>query len=284
MDHIRMREKPLAVVTGAAGGMGRAIARRLGVRFRLALADVNEGAVAALGEALVEEGYDVAFAGVMDVGDQDSVDSFAGRISAVGEVAVLVHAAAVSMASADWATILRINFVGTVWVHNAFLPLVSPGGVAVFFASSAAHSFVSSSEIDAVLDAPLEEGMQESLGALLGPKGADRAGFDFVFRAYGASKLGVVRLVQRRVREWAERGVRVVSVSPGTILTPMWRRDIAANPASGAMGKLVPLGRQGAPSDIAATVDFLTSDLAGYITGSDIKVDGGLVAARVHGV
>ena len=92
----------------------------------------------------------------------------------------------------------------------------------------------------------------------------------------------MLRLVERTAVQWAARGARVVSVSPGPTLTPMGRAELAGNPLAVAAASATPLGPVGRPADIAAAVDFLTSDSAGYITGCDLRVDGGTVAARLH--
>jgi NAD(P)-dependent dehydrogenase (short-subunit alcohol dehydrogenase family) len=109
-------------------------------------------------------------------------------------------------------------------------------------------------------------------------------GYAFAVRAYGVSKRGVLRLVERSVGEWARHGARIVSVSPGTIITPMGRTEMAANPLAAAAASITPLRRLGMPADIAAAVDFLVSDSASYITGCDLRVDGGIVPARLHPV
>lgn len=275
-------EKPLAVVTGAAGGLGRAVARRLGARYRLVLADVHEDPVTGLREALTEEGYDIALATVADVGDRDSVHRLAAAVADAGTVGTVVHTAGLSPALADWERIVHVNLTGTAHVLDAFLPLAAPGGSVICFASVAAYTFPASPEVDALLDDPYTVDLTARLGPLLG----DMAETEFFYkvRAYGASKRGVIRLVERRVRDWAEHGARIVSISPGTVLTPMGRREHEANPLAAATADLTPLRRRGTPADIAAAVDFLASDLASYITGTDIRVDGGIVAARTHGV
>lgn len=278
-DLVGTWEKPLAVITGAAGGMGRAIARRLGARYRLVLADV--AGVTELRDALVEEGYDVALATVADVGDRGSVERLAAAVDEVGTLGTVVHTAGLSPALADWERIVHVNLAGTAHVLDAFLPLARPGGSVICLASVAAHTFVTSPEIDALLDDPYAPDLTTRLGPLLGDTAT--TGFSYKVRAYGASKRGTLRLVERRVRDWAQQGARIVSISPGTVLTPMGRREHEANPLAAATADVTPLRRRGTPTDIAAAVDFLASDLAGYITGTDIRVDGGIVAARTHG-
>ncbi|MFT4230260.1 MAG: SDR family oxidoreductase [Microbacterium sp.] len=281
-DLVGVWERPLAVVTGAAGGMGRAIARRLGARYRLVLADVQCGAVHAIADALTEEGFDVAAAVAADVDDAAAVAALAAACSGAGRVGTVVHTAGVSPSMTDWATILRINLRGTAHVLDAFLPLATAGGSIVCFASTAAYTFPASGAVDAILDDPYATDLAERIEPLLRAVDTEKSEFSFRVRAYGASKRGVIRLVERRVGAWADRGARIVSVSPGTVVTPMGRREHEANPLAAAAADFTPLRRRGMPSDIAAAVDFLTSDLAGYITGTDLRVDGGIVAARLR--
>jgi NAD(P)-dependent dehydrogenase (short-subunit alcohol dehydrogenase family) len=228
--------KTLAVVTGAYGGAGRAVARRLGARYRLLLAGRDQSRIVRLGEDLTEEGYDIAAAVTADVTSGPSLAELAAR----------------------------------------------PGAVAVCLGSSAAYTIPVSPAVDALLDDPLAADLIPKLEALLRETGGEQPGYAFAVRAYGASKRGMLRLVERTAVEWASRGARVVSVSPGPTLTPMGRAELAANPLAVAAASATPLGPVGRPSDIAAAVDFLTSDSAGYITGCDLRVDGGTVAARLH--
>ena len=148
--------------------------------------------------------------------------------------------------------------------------------------SSAAYTIPVSPAVDALLDDPLAADLIPKLEALLRETGGEQPGYAFAVRAYGASKRGMLRLVERTAVEWASSGARVVSVSPGPTLTPMGRAELAGNPLAVAAASATPLGPVGRPADIAAAVDFLTSDSAGYITGCDLRVDGGTVAARLH--
>lgn len=274
--------RPIAAITGAAGGMGRAIARRLGSRYRLALLDLDEGAVNAFRDALTEEGYDVAVTTTADVASADSVRAAADAVAAAGTLGTIVHTAGLSPSMSDWRTVVRVNLLGTAHVLDAFLPLAGPGSSAICISSTAAYTFPATPESDAVIDDPYADDLLDRLGPLLGDEEADPTGFRV--RAYGASKRGVIRQVGLRVRDWATRGARIVSIAPGTIHTPMGRLEHTGNPLAIAAMKLTPLGREGMPSDIAAMADFLSSDQASYLTGSDFKVDGGIVAARTLGV
>ena len=274
--------KTLAVVTGAYGGVGRAVARRLGARYRLLLAGRDQSRIVRLGEDLTEEGYDVAAAVTADVTSGPSLAELAAAAAAAGLLGALVHTAGLSPVQAPWETVVSVNLTGTALLLAAFEPLARPGAVAVCLGSSAAYTIPVAPAVDALLDDPLAADLIPKLEALLRETGGEQPGYGFAVRAYGASKRGMLRLVERTAVEWASRGARVVSVSPGPTLTPMGRAELAGNPLAVAAASATPLGPVGRPSDIAAAVDFLTSDSAGYITGCDLRVDGGTVAARLH--
>ena len=282
MDLIGTNPRTLAVITGAYGGTGRAVARRLGARYRLVLAGRDEAKVAGLSESLVEEGYDVALAVTADVTSRQSVKHLAAATAEAGTLGVLVHTAGLSPVQAPWETVVSVNLTGTALLLDAFGPLAKPGTVAVCIGSSAAYTIPVSAEVDALLDDPCADDLIPKLKALLREPCSSQTRYSFAVRAYGASKRGMLRLVERTAVEWARRGARVVSVSPGPTLTPMGRAELAANPLAVAAASATPLGPGGRPADIAAAVDFLASDSAGYITGCDLRVDGGTVAARLH--
>jgi NAD(P)-dependent dehydrogenase (short-subunit alcohol dehydrogenase family) len=97
--------------------------------------------------------------------------------------------------------------------------------------------------------------------------------------AYSIAKRGVIRACQRWAPQWGKRGARIVSLSPGLIDTPMMQMELSKTPGMKVMLELTPLGRLGTPEEIAATVDFLCSGEASFISACDILVDGGCIAA-----
>ncbi|MFT4288370.1 SDR family oxidoreductase [Nocardioides sp.] len=282
LNLIGTHAKPLAVITGAGGGTGQAVARRLGARYRLVIAARRDTAVKSLEEALTAEGYDVALAATADVADPGSVRALAEAAAAEGAIGAVVHTAGVSPALADWRTILHVNLRGTAYVLDAFLPLAQAGTAVVNVASSSAYTLPTTAEVDAVLDDPYAEDLESRLEPLLRELDEHKTEQSFATRVYGASKKGVIRLVERRVGDWSAKGARLLSVSPGAVVTPMLRKEIELNPLAVRAADITPMRRFGLPVDLAAAIDFLTSDQAGYITGCDLRVDGGIVAARIH--
>jgi NAD(P)-dependent dehydrogenase (short-subunit alcohol dehydrogenase family) len=254
------------VVIGAGSGMGAAIARLLAAGpNRLLLADRNLSAVAELAGELAGEVEAVE----CDITDDASVASL---VEDVGTPGAIVITAGLSPTMADGRRINEVNLVGMDRVVRAFEGVVGPGSVGVCFASMASAMVPPDPAVDAILDDPQSLTLFDELGAL---GLLDHSGI-----AYAVSKRGVIRLVERRAKAWGDRGARLVSVSPGVIDTPMGRLEDANEPSMADMVFASASGREGLADEVAAAVAFLVSDAASFITGTDLLVDGGAVAAQ----
>jgi len=244
----------VAVVTGAASGMGRAIARRLATEGqRVALLDLQAEEALRAAEELRESGARAIGVGV-DVTDRGAVDAALGKVRAeLGRVAIMVTAAGLDaferfgeITLESWERVVGVNLTGTFHCLQAALPdmLEAGWGRLVTISSSSAQS------------------------------GAPRMAH------YVAAKAGVVGLTRALALEFARKGITVNVVTPGMIDTPMLRRaasrgDVGTLEQTAA--RAVPIGRAGHPEEIAATCAFLCSDEAAFITGQVIGVNGGMV-------
>jgi NAD(P)-dependent dehydrogenase (short-subunit alcohol dehydrogenase family) len=252
------------VVVGAGSGMGAAVARELAPRGPLVVADRNlegvKGVAADIGGDVEAIGCDVTDAGQVQA-----------LVDAVDDLDALVMTAGLSGSMAPGRTIFEVNLIGTARVLAAFEPRLRPGSVGVCFASMSGHRVPDTGPLMAALDDPLADGFFDRFTAL----GVDPDAPQF---AYPMSKRGIHRLVRRLAPSWGARGARIMSVSPGINDTPMNRLDESRHPIMAEMIASSPLGRRGTPEEVAKVVAFLTSDDASFMTGSDVLVDGGMVA------
>jgi NAD(P)-dependent dehydrogenase (short-subunit alcohol dehydrogenase family) len=261
---------PTAVVVGA-GGLGTAVARRLGLSHRLLVADRDADHVEQQCAALRADGYD-AEAVVCDVTRPADIAALAARASTRPALRTLANVVGLSPAAQDFHAIMAVNLVGASRVAEAFWDILEPGGAAVFISSSAAHMQSVPDAILPLLDDPLQVDFLTGLTAALGAD-ADAN------HAYTYSKAGLNRMCRRNAATWGRRGLRIVSLSPGLIATPQGAESYKHSPGKVALFEAIPVGRECSMLEIAGVVAFLASDQASYITGTDILVDGGLIAA-----
>jgi NAD(P)-dependent dehydrogenase (short-subunit alcohol dehydrogenase family) len=264
------------VITGGAGGMGLACARALADRGRLLLVDLREDLLEQARKALVGQGA-VVDTLRCDVTSATDVAAVADRVRELGRLRCLVHTAGVSPEMADAATVFDVDLAGSVRITDALFPLVNPGSSAILIGSIAGYSEVPAA-VEPLLDDPLADGFLAAVEQALGQT-LDSA------TAYVLAKRGVTRLVERLATPWGKRGGRTIAISPGLIDTPMGRLELDRQPIVPLMIEVTPVKRPdrplpGRPEDIAATVTFLESDAAAFISGCDIRIDGGLGAGK----
>ena len=200
-----------------------------------------------------------------DLTDPRHVDALLASIGDSFDAFVVT--AALSGTMAESRRIYEVNLIGLARLLDAVEPLAHPGSVAVVFSSSSAYGVPPVPTVEAVLADPLSPTFFDDLAA---------AGVDPDWPiAYPLTKKGVQLLVRRLAAPWGARGARILSLSPGTTDTPMARAEMAHSPIMEQMITDRPLGRMGRPEEIGAVVEFLTSDGASFMTGSDVRVDGG---------
>jgi len=260
----------VVVVTGI-GGMGVACAHRLGAGHHLVLADFDEAKLAAVTESLVADGFTVTPHAV-DVSDRASVDRLAAAVRAIGPLRTLVHTAGLSPTQASAARVLEVDMLGMDHVLAAFFDLVQDGTVAVCIASMAGYMANLPADREHTVATAPTDGLMAALG------GVDLDDFG---ATYGiAKRINQLRVEQAAVA-WGPRGGRVVSISPGIISTPMTHQELAEGAGEQMRGMLdlSPVPRIGTAEDIAAAVQWLASPAASFVSGCDLRVDGGVTAA-----
>jgi NAD(P)-dependent dehydrogenase (short-subunit alcohol dehydrogenase family) len=247
-------ENKVALVTGAASGLGLAAAKAFAASgASVVLADWDEKSVQTAADELKTQGHTV-LAVRCDVADDAQVEAMVAQaVEAFGKLDVAYNNAGVQNVLAetadspreDYDRVMSIN-LGGVWICMKFelQQMRKQGSGAIVNCSS--------------------------LGGLVG--GAERA-------TYHAAKHGVLGLTKSAALEYAARGIRVNAICPGLIWTPMAEKMAASGQAEAldAMLKVIPMGRHGRPEEIADAVLWLCSDAASYVTGQSISVDGGFV-------
>jgi 3-oxoacyl-[acyl-carrier protein] reductase len=240
----------IALVTGASRGIGRAIAVALGQRGAKVIVNYTANEAAA-GEAVaaVQAVGGTAVSRRFDVSDPVAVDAAIREIAAEGGLHILVNNAGIAVnglvlggKDADWKRAIDVNLNGTYYCTRAALrPLLK---------ARDAGRIINITSITA-----------ETGSAGQAP--------------YVAAKAGVIGLTKTLAREYASRGITVNAVSPGYIDTDMTAADLPAARREELL-KTIPLGRVGAPEDVASAVAYLAGPGAAYVTGQVLRVNGGL--------
>lgn len=274
-----MTRDTVAIITGAVGGMGQACARALGRRHGLFLTDLDQARLADFAASLVSEGHTVAGVASGDLRQATTAPRLVARARQAGRLAAVIHTAGLSPALAGWEDILTVNLAGTERLLRALEEAPEEGLVAVLMASISGHLTPSTAEADAVLADPLAPDFLARIRAHLDCPNDPEDRFSLGGQAYGYSKRAVMRLCETRAPDWGLRRARIVSISPGVIRTPMGQAEVDANPGAAHVLANAPLGRWGSVLDIAAAASFLCSDQASFITGCDLRVDGGVTPA-----
>lgn len=257
------------VITGGSGGMGKEIAKLLGKQGTLLLVDINEDRLSAAVQDLANEGITDVATSTSDITNQSQVQDLANEAAELGELGAIVHTAGLSPTMADSKQIMNVNLVGTGYILDAFLQYAKPGTVAVCISSMSGHMVPRVGPYTEMLKNPLAPDFVDKMEDFT--KGSSGS-------SYSLSKLGVLLIVEDQAWTWGQKGARIVSVSPGSIDTAMGRQEAAQQEQMKVLLENTPLGREGEPREIASAVNFLCSKESSYITGTDIRVDGGTVA------
>ena len=246
----------VALVTGAASGIGRATALTFAREgAKLVVADMNEDGGQQTVHMMTENGSEAMFVQV-DVTSASQIEAMISKtVETYGRLDCSFNNAGtegttmvstIDYKEEDWNRVLSINLTG-VWLCMKYeiTQMLKQGGGAIVNTASVA--------------------------GLVGSRGAGSA--------YAASKHGVVGLTKTAALEYAKQGIRVNCVCPGVIRTPMMERMLTRTPALEQQYLAAePIGRLGRPEEIAESVVWLCSDAASFVTGHTMTVDGGMVA------
>ena len=273
----RNENKPVIVLLGA-GSMGTAIVRRIAAGKKILLGDISEQALERVSKEFQYSGYDVV-THVVDACDPVSLKEFALKAASLGDVMYYIHTAGASPSQASPEHIVRLDLIGTAYAIDAFGEVMASGGAGLIVASQTGYmpSALTAEDETALAMTPTEE--LAALPCLNGEKTPNPGA------AYIVSK----RANQLRVRtaaatSWGDRGARINTISPGIIVTPLAYDEFNA-PGNTYQNMLdtSPARRAGTADEIAAAGAFLLGPDASFITGTDLLIDGGVIAALNSG-
>jgi NAD(P)-dependent dehydrogenase (short-subunit alcohol dehydrogenase family) len=238
------------IVTGAAQGIGRAVALHVASPgVHLAVWDVKRDGVEETAKLCHEKGA-AARAWTVDVGDTDAIEAAVAAFERawgkpdglVNNAGIFPRARALDMKLAEWEEVLRVNLTGTFVTARAVAARMKDLGRGVIVNTASGRALA---------------------GAANGAH-------------YAASKGGIIALTKSLALDWAAYGIRVNCVIPGLTDTAQPRVEMGDNELYAA-GARIPMGRIGRPEDIAAVVAFLLSDDSGYMTGQSVAANGGAI-------
>jgi NAD(P)-dependent dehydrogenase (short-subunit alcohol dehydrogenase family) len=269
--------KSVIVVIGA-GSIGQAIARRVGAGKHVLLSDLRQDNADAAARTLADAGFDVSTATV-DVSSRASVHALVATATGLGDIVGLIHAAGVSPTQATPETILRVDLYGTALVLEQFGEAIARGGAGVVIASQSGHRLppLTVEQNLALATTPVEELLE--LPMLQPDQVTDP------LRAYQLSKRGNSLRVMAEAVRWGKRGARINTISPGIIITPLANDELRGprGPSYRRMIEVSAAGRAGTPDEVGNVGALLMGAEGGFITGSDVLMDGGVTAAYWYG-
>jgi NAD(P)-dependent dehydrogenase (short-subunit alcohol dehydrogenase family) len=269
--------KDVVVIIGA-GGIGVAIARRQGFGKTLLLADFNEQTLQAAANELRGASYAVQTC-VVDVSSRISVKQLAQAATALGKVVQVVNTAGLSPNMAPVDRLLAVDLYGSAVVFEEFEGVIAEGGAGLLISSMAGHMMPA---LPPEQDRALAYTPADELLALpfLHPDAIPNT-----LVAYMLSKRANILRVQAAAMSWGARGARVNALSPGIIVTPLARHELESEIGHvyQAMVDASATKRMAPPDEIAVAAAFLLGPDAGFITGRDLLIDGGVIAAMRAG-
>ena len=256
-----------------AGSMGTAIARRFAAGRLILLGDISWDNLENTAKALTYSGYAVETMTV-DATDKASVEAFAEKAASLGPVKYFIDTAGASPNQSSPEHILKLDMVGTGYAVDAFGKVMAEGGAGLIISSQTGYMYPIPYDMELeILRTPTEKLMELS-----------------IIREVAMTRSGVAYMIAKRVNQlqaqkaaattWKARRARINTISPGVIVTPLAYDEFAAAgdnyqqmiDASAAM-------RTGSSDEVAEAAAFLLGEHAGFITGTDLLIDGGTIAA-----
>lgn len=266
-------EKKQIVALLGAGSMGTAIVRRIGAGKKILLGDISEETLQRVGEDFRRCGYDVETMQVNAL-QKGSVEAFAKKAAELGPVMYFIDTAGASPNQASPEHIVNLDMVGTGYAVDAFGEVMAEGGAGLLISSQAAYMYAIPNDIELQLvNTPTEELKNVKFIQEVAMKDS---GLAYMI----AKRMNHLQAQRAAATTWNRRRARINTISPGVIVTPLaYDEFAAAGEGYQAMIDASAARRTGTSEEVAEAAAFLLSEHARFITGTDLLIDGGVMAS-----
>jgi len=269
--------KPVVVLLGA-GSMGTAIVRRIAAGKTVLLGDLSEEKLETVAAELRYSGYEVATHQV-DASDKESIRAFAKKAASLGDVMYFIDTAGASPSQASPEHIIKLDLIGTSYAIDEFAEVMAKGGAGLIVSSQAGYM---PSPLTSETEAEIANTPTDQLASLscLSAEAVPNSGVAYVV----SKKANHLRVQTAAATSWGDHGARINTISPGIIVTPLAYDEF--NSQGNSYQDMISASaskRVGTSDEIAAVGAFLLSDDAAFITGTDLLVDGGVIASLKSG-
>ena len=256
-----------------AGSMGTAIVRRIGAGKKILLGDISEKALERVGDDFRRCGYDVETLQVNAL-MKESVEAFARKAAELGPVMYFIDTAGASPNQANPEHIVDLDMLGTGYAVDAFGEVMAAGGAGLIISSQAAYMYPIPNDIELQLvKTPTEELKNVKF---IQEVAMQNSGFAYMI----AKRMNHLQAQRAAATSWRKRRARINTISPGVIVTPLAYDEFNANGEGyQRMIDASAARRTGTSDEIAEAAAFLLGEHAKFITGTDLLIDGGVIAA-----
>ena len=266
-------EKKEVIALLGAGSMGTAITRRIAAGRKILLGDVSEENLERVSRDFRYSGYDVETM-IVNALEKNSVEAFAEKAASLGDVMYFIDTAGASPHQTNPEHILELDMVGTGYAVDAFGRVMAKGGAGLIISSQTGYVFPIPYETEIeILNTPTEKLMDL---AFIKETAMQNSGLAYMI----AKRINHLQAQKAAATTWKQRRARINTISPGVIVTPLAYDEFAA--AGEGYQEMIDTSaaeRTGTSDEIAEAGAFLLGEHAGFITGTDLLIDGGVIAA-----
>ena len=266
-------DKKAVVALLGAGSMGTAIVRRIAAGKKILLGDISEKALERVSADFIHSGYDVETMQVNAL-EKESVEAFAKRAAELGSVMYFIDTAGASPNQASPEHIVALDMVGTGYAVDAFGRVMAEGGAGLIISSQAAYMYPIPNEDELQIVNATTEQLAEL--PIVKNVAMQNSGFAYMI----AKRVNHLQAQRAAATSWRERMARINTISPGIIVTPLAYDEFNANgDGYQAMIDASAARRVASSDEIADAAAFLLGEHASFITGTDLLIDGGVIAS-----